>query len=111
MLEKTNDEIVEAWFNHIAKSKSDSLVLQRAAYQAKLGNRKEAFRLKSQVDNAPRIFDGAFLEPAVRGMLAEVVALRAYKLKLIKMVNTFDPDNAIDFAYEISTEISNEEEM
>ena len=64
-------EICERWFRHIERTKERTVKLQEAARLSRQGERKEAMRIKSEVDSAPVVFDGAALEPAVRHLVAK----------------------------------------
>ena len=68
----TTDEAIavcEQWFAHLERQREHTLILQRAAALARSGDQVGALRLKSQVDSAPRVFDGGYLEPAVRHLV------------------------------------------
>lgn len=62
-------EICERWFAHIDGQRQRSVEMQRAAKMARNGQQEEAQRLVRQIDNTPRVFDGATLEPAVRHLV------------------------------------------
>lgn len=71
----TNDEaieICEQWFRYNETQEAKSLELQRLAALARTGpeGHAEALRRRRQIDNTPRVFDGANLEPAVRHLVA-----------------------------------------
>ena len=62
-------ETVGAWLRHIDRQKEKAETLQRAAILSRQGNRKEAMRLKGQVDRMPRVYDAGTLEPVMRELL------------------------------------------
>ena len=62
-------EFCEQWFAYLERQKQDSITLQKAATLARSGDREGARRLKSQVDSAPRVFDGSRLYPAVKTLI------------------------------------------
>lgn len=69
-------EICRQWFAHIERQRLNSLELQRAAQLARQGNQAEARRIKSRIDLAPRVFDGACLRPAVEHLVSLVEEAR-----------------------------------
>jgi hypothetical protein len=64
--------ICHEWFAYIKRQEENTVTLQKAAALARAGNRKEAMRLKNQVDTQPKIYDGARLMPAVKRLLKEI---------------------------------------
>lgn len=62
-------EVCEQWFAYNERQKQNTITLQKAATYARRGDRKEALRLKSSIDNQPKVYDGARLEPAVKLMV------------------------------------------
>ena len=59
-------KVASAWLRHIDRQKERAETLTRAASLAKKGDIEGARRLKAQVDRAPRVYDGANMEPAMR---------------------------------------------
>ena len=62
-------EGAEKWFNYLERQKQNTVTLQKAAALARQGDKEGALKLKSQVDNQPRVYDGANLEPSVRALI------------------------------------------
>ena len=58
-------DVCQRWLNFIKRQKQNTITLQKASSLARQGRRDEALRLKSSVDNQPRIFDGANFEPVM----------------------------------------------
>jgi len=71
MEEQEAISICENWFSYLKQQEQDTITLQRAAALARKGDREGANRLKSSVDNQPRIYDGATLLPAVQFLVKQ----------------------------------------
>lgn len=54
--------VCQRLLNYIERQKQNTITLQKAASLARKGDRQGAMRLKSQVDNQPKVFDGASFE-------------------------------------------------
>ena len=62
-------EVCQRWFAHNEAERARSVEMQRLSAMARNGQADEARRLMAQLDRAPRVFDGATLEPAVRTLV------------------------------------------
>ena len=62
-------KICEQWFAYIERQKQNTEKLQKAASLARKGDKEGAKRLKNEVDNQPKIYDGETLLPAVKHLL------------------------------------------
>jgi len=58
--------VAKAWLRHLDRQKARSEFLAKAAALARAGDTVEARRMKSRVDSAPRVYDGARMEPVMR---------------------------------------------
>lgn len=67
-------DVCKRWLKHIEQQKQDTATLQKAASLARKGDRDEALRLKEQVDNQPRVFDGANFEDVMPTILSALEA-------------------------------------
>jgi len=68
----------ERWLAHIERQKLRAEEMQRLARLAKT-DPDEARRQKRQIDSTPKVYDGGYLEPAVR-----------YARKRLKSINKSD---------------------
>ena len=59
-------KVASTWLRHIDRQKERAETLARAASLARKGDTEGARRLKAQVDSAPRVYDGANMEPVMR---------------------------------------------
>ena len=62
-------EVCNGWFAYLESQKEKARRLQEAATLARNGNQEEARKIVRQIDNQPRVYDGARLEPAVRRLI------------------------------------------
>ena len=62
-------EVCNGWFDYLESQKEKARRLQEAATLARNGNQEEARKIVRQIDNQPRVYDGARLEPAVRRLI------------------------------------------
>jgi len=71
-------EVCNRWLKHIEQQEQNTIKMQKAAALARNGDKIGALRLKSEVDNQPRVFDGAnFLDvmPVIISTLTHIKAL------------------------------------
>lgn len=67
-------EICEGWFDYLDRDREKTKRLQELSAKARKGpeQAKEAQRELRQIDNQPKVYDGARLETAVRHLVASV---------------------------------------
>ena len=58
--------VAKGWLRYLDRQKAQSEFLAKAAALARAGDTVEARRMKSKVDSAPRVYDGARMEPVMR---------------------------------------------
>lgn len=64
-------KVCQQWFAHLERQREKALKMQELAAMARQGpeQQKEAKRQLQQIDKQPKVFDGAYLEPAVRTLV------------------------------------------
>ena len=67
-------EVCEKWFAHLERQRQKTKRLQELAAMARQGpeQQAQAQRELGRIDRQPVVFDGAYLEPAVRHLVKRI---------------------------------------
>lgn len=87
--------ICDQWFAYLKRQQEKSVALQRLATLART-DPKEAQRQLREIDRAPKVYDGARLEPAVRHLVQLARAPEQQEATLLLHLHEM-VDNAEDF--------------